>query len=292
MKQISNDELESLSESEIVHTALGNDQQTTHSDDLIDMATDSSTNMDHEEVSLPQSTQNISIAQSDQNAEYGGTSILNTLTKTVTETAIEKNTIERLQATEEQVITQRCLKDSQKVKDNGDFEAQKNTHIFYQGNWYHINQFVSWEQGKYYMPKQSRLTRFFSNYVVFDKFISSENEASQSLVRHDTVIASWQNGKYVFGLVKRIIKHSIRGKSAYPVFKWDKTCTSDIDIASQELLPINNNLSNGLCKQLHLSKHFRWTTGKEFVTCVEGEFFEDTFTVGDDCLSKMQKGMI
>lgn len=31
-------------------------------------------------------------------------------------------------------------------------ETRKNTHIFYKGNWYHISQFVSWEQGKFYMP--------------------------------------------------------------------------------------------------------------------------------------------
>jgi hypothetical protein len=53
--------------------------------------------------------------------------------------------------------------------------------IFYQGRWYHINQFVAWEQGKFYMPKQARLNRFYSNYVVFDKFITTKSNTPSAV---------------------------------------------------------------------------------------------------------------
>ena len=97
------------------------------------------------------------------------------------------------------------------------------THIyFYQGGWYHINQFVTWEQGKLYMPKQAIPNRFYSNYVVFDKFITTKSN-TPSAVSQNTYIAAWNNRKYVFGKIKRLIKLPVRGKSAYPIFHWDKT---------------------------------------------------------------------
>ena len=115
------------------------------------------------------------------------------------------------------------------------------THIyFYQGRWYDINQFVAWEQGKLYMPKQARLNRFYSNYVVFDKFITTKSN-TPSVVSQNTCIAAWNNGKYAFGKIKRLIKLPVRGKSAYPIFHWDKTLIAqDVEMAIQLMLPIEN----------------------------------------------------
>ena len=140
-------------------------------------------------------------------------------------------------------------------------ESKQNSHILYQGQWYHINKFVSWEQGKFYMPKQSRLNRFYSNYVVFDRFIPYDHDSSNAnTIRHGTVTASWQKGEYVFGIVRRILKQSLRGKSAFPLFSCKiKENSQDTEFAVQKLLPMDNSDNHGLSKYLSNSKHYTWT---------------------------------
>ena len=136
------------------------------------------------------------------------------------------------------------------------------------------------------MPTQSRLHRFYTNFVVFDKLIPFIQ--ADSPICHNTAIASWKKGNYVIGSIKRIVKLSVRGKSAFPLFTWDKA-SLDVELAFQELFPLNKN-AYGLSKTMKWSKKFTWTTGKEFVTIIDGTTDNDIFTLSEDCFTKLTTG--
>lgn len=269
MDLLSSDEVESLSETDIIHTVLSNDQQTVHSDDLQDIASTITDN---------------ALFDTDQIMETSNEqAILDELTSTTS-----ASTKKQLHVSTHEELKESKTKYSNSYSIEPEDDSKKNTHVFHRGYWYQINQFIAWEQGKFYMPKQSRLNRFYSNYAVFDKFIPSEQDNSNTL-KHNIVIASWKNDKYTLGFVRRIIRQSVRGKSAYPIFYWDKKGEKDVEIAIQMLNP-NDHCNNGLCRLYTLSKKYIWITGNEFVTCVQGMSKDDEFLLQGDSYDQLKAG--
>ncbi|CAG2207138.1 unnamed protein product [Mytilus edulis] len=170
LEDLSQDELLCLNDEEILFTVVANDVELLHSADLLDMACDDIVDHDKdEELNLNGSEQS---SNSEMHAPLADGPVALSTSLTETHQTTGQN---------EQVIQEK--------------ETRKNTHIYYKGNWYHISQFVSWEQGKFYMPKQSRLNRFYSNYAIFDKFLPPESLLNQDkhLTRGD-FIATWNNG--------------------------------------------------------------------------------------------------
>ena len=139
------------------------------------------------------------------------------------------------------------------------------------------------------MPKQARLNRFYSNYVVFDKFIATKSKTPSSAhVKQNTYIAAWNNGKYTFGNIKRMIRLSIRGKCAFPIFHWDKS-TQDVEIAIQVLLPIEKN-ENDLSRTLKWSKTFAWITVKDYVSSIQGHWIDGVYKIEENCYLELSSG--
>lgn len=270
LKILDNDDLLSLNENEIILTALSNDQQITHSSDLVDIACDEQT---FEETETCTGT-------TEQNVMEPGAMTVDNLdfslqTSSETSTCIEINPLQ------------------QNIVHHNHNDKRKNTHVLYNGRWYHINQFISWEQGKFYMPKQARLTRFFSNYVLFDKFMAAKSEdKAVTAVFPSTLIASWTQGKFVFGTVKRIVKLPLRGKSAFPIFKWEKSENQDhVDIAIQLLSPKENH-EHGLSTCLVKSNDFQWISAKEYVTNLNGQWVEGVYQIEAACFSHLNEGKV
>ncbi|CAC5387943.1 unnamed protein product [Mytilus coruscus] len=154
LEDLSQDELLSLNDEEILFTVVANDVELLHSADLLDMACDDIMDHDKNEEMNQNGSEQSSNSQMHAPLADGPVALSTSLTETHQTTGQN-----------EQVVQEK--------------ETRKNTHIFYKGNWYHISQFVSWEQGKFYMPKQSRLNRFYSNYAIFDKFLPPESFKSR-----------------------------------------------------------------------------------------------------------------
>lgn len=232
IKLLSNDEIGGLSSGDILLTTLGNDRQTIHSADLLDLASDTSFNSEQQE-------------SSDNNINPD-----NFYTKEAMPSSSTENTpcSMSVTCTMEKSEENENIEETKSLNSNPhDQELKQNTHIFYQGRWYHINQFIAWEQisslpgskGNFICQSKQDLT-VFTVTVAFDKFITTKSN-TPSAVSQNTYIAAWNYGKYTFGNIKRLIRLSVRGKSAYPLFYWDKTLrTQDVEMAIQLMLPIEN----------------------------------------------------
>lgn len=147
------------------------------------------------------------------------------------------------------------------------------------------------------MPKQSRLTRFYANYVIFDKFLPSDSLLNQeSQLTLGDFIATWSKGNFYFGKLMRIIKQSIKGKCAHPQFIWKKSSNSagETDFAMQ-ILESSYSQSDpeySVPEQITLTKQFKWVSSKDFVLKLDLQSREGKFIIEATCRKQLTEGML
>lgn len=281
LEELSQDELGSLNDAEIIISTIANDNDLTHSSDLIDMACDQQDTNEIENMNDKGKTLEPLCLTSTKRISQGPQPQIAATSSAQVDIPVNSKNLDL---------------DPQK------HTSKKNTHIFYKGNWYHISQFVSWEQGKFYMPKQSRLNRFYANYILIDKFLPSVSDSSHDsqLVLGD-FIASWSTRHYFFGKIARIIKQSTKGKCAHPQFIWKKESdTAGINEFAIQTLETytyptecseSDSNNDDVPNKLILTKQFKWISCKDFVLKLDLRNEHGIFIMDSVCRKRLLEGM-
>lgn len=103
--------------------------------------------------------------------------------------------------------------------------SQLPSYVEFEGNFFHISEFLSLQEGKVYRPQTSRISRWMASsqsdfYETINEIISPQKTENGLYV--EDLASFWvQNKGLQFGKVIRIV-WSPNAKSSYPVFEWNQ----------------------------------------------------------------------
>jgi hypothetical protein len=173
---LDNEELEAMTDTEIFTTVMANDPAVLNANEMIDVVCDLETSTACSSTSRAPTPHASTSRAPTLQTSTSRASTARSSGATVTAQSVQSRSVDLFSSM------------PSTVHDAVQKHINTNTHVFYQGHWYHIARFVAWEQGRIYMPKMARLTRFFNSYAVYDtRFFKTSS--SKSIEYQDTCVA-------------------------------------------------------------------------------------------------------